>query len=315
MDVVTHKLVSKEGLLAEIERMGVGSDVNSLHKDIEVRCRQCTVAVTRRLTPRAFRPSKESHSFSCGMRTANTERTSTCVPPKSGKQRTSRCGGRTVLLGRFSQSGIVAAGASDLRRGTEKLCWLGMSSYSSLCQTAPQDAGIEDAEHKDDVAAAEEEEAIPEYVERPVIPGDWASLGSEEAVQLLEVKPTRPRLGFTISRPRREFGIERAACGSAVLTGVTRHAGIRVQFNDADPADKIAEYPRQMQPGYDLMRSTLDTAVQAVPPTIDLGTQTRWYRKVNHSTQSAPIRMSAAKTREIMASTKMKRFVTSAFNK
>jgi hypothetical protein len=128
-----------------------------------------------------------------------------------------------------------------------------------------------------------------------------------------KLRTARPLIAFTVSKKREELGMHartrategdrttRARAGGDALLQ-TERAGGKTQFSDAEPS-QVLEYARQIIPGYDLQRRTLDMGfqvscaavgqprhtrpyihpcgLQASAPRVDSDTQTRWCARVD----------------------------------
>lgn len=101
--------------------------------------------------------------------------------------------------------------------------------------------------------AAAEEEVVEEkvfvYEEHVFDPRPWVSLGSEVEVDQLITKPSRPLIGYRVSRRRRDFNK-------------------KVDFADMEAHDKVVDLRKQIVTNFDTKRTVLDIGLQA---TADIG--------------------------------------------
>jgi len=113
--------------------------------------------------------------------------------------------------------------------------------------------------------AGEAEDAPPKELEPP---RPWESLGSEEEVDALTIKPRRPLIVQRMSRKRTDFG---KPC----------------RFND--DSGMYEEFRPYRDKHFELSRSEAELGVQAVPAQGTVGVQTRWFRKQNFTVQYQPL--------------------------
>ncbi|EAY03279.1 hypothetical protein TVAG_299420 [Trichomonas vaginalis G3] len=95
----------------------------------------------------------------------------------------------------------------------------------------------------------------------------------EEEVKLLTVQNTRNLFQLLITRPQKELNKKR-------------------NFVDRDShlgTEGLVEYRSFKDPNYDLVRATLDCAIQSSEQTTEVSSQTPWCRKVNSSAQTIPV--------------------------
>ncbi|XP_067929011.1 dynein axonemal intermediate chain 3-like [Watersipora subatra] len=117
----------------------------------------------------------------------------------------------------------------------------------------------------------EEEEELENvvYTYVPPVPKDWVSQGSEKEVKEESLVTNRPLISQSIVRVRRDFG--------APITFKDRNVG--------DAKDAYIECTAYEDPNYDVVKAEQDCAVQAIPETFNVSSQTEWKYPKNANTQ------------------------------
>ena len=80
-------------------------------------------------------------------------------------------------------------------------------------------------------------------------------------------------------------------------------------FDDVEPAEKLAEYRRSKIPNYTDEKLVLEMGFQAAPRRTEMATQTAWMNSVNKATQYAPASFSQAQRDEVMSSPALAEFL------
>ena len=110
-------------------------------------------------------------------------------------------------------------------------------------------------------------------------------------IATLTVKSHRAPLGFYISQSRFKFAKP-------------------FEFDDVEPAEKLAEYRHSKIPGYNDSRMVLERGFQAAPRRAEMATQTSWANSVNKATQYTPALLRPDEQEALLSSQAMSDFLS-----
>lgn len=110
-------------------------------------------------------------------------------------------------------------------------------------------------------------------------------------IATLTVKSHRAPLGFFISQSRFKFAKP-------------------FEFDDVEPAEKLAEYRHSKIPGYNESRMVLERGFQAAPRRSEMATQTSWANSVNKATQYTPALLRPEEQDALLSSQAMADFLS-----
>jgi hypothetical protein len=91
-----------------------------------------------------------------------------------------------------------------------------------------------------------------------------------------------------------------------------RDFGVVVEFVDQEAPEKAVDLRKQIVTNYDLKRSELDVGLQAMPLTVEAGTQSSWRRQVNKNLQYEAISLSENSSQTILHSHTLSNFLLRA---
>lgn len=110
-------------------------------------------------------------------------------------------------------------------------------------------------------------------------------------IATLTVKSHRAPLGFYITQSRFKFAKP-------------------FEFDDVEPAEKLAEYRHSKIPGYNEARMVLERGFQAAPRRMEMATQTSWANSINKATQYTPALLRPDEQEAILSSAAMLDFLS-----
>ncbi|KAJ3389303.1 WD repeat-containing protein 63 [Lobulomyces angularis] len=124
----------------------------------------------------------------------------------------------------------------------------------------------------------------------------WESLGSDKEMESESVVPTREKIVVKASRKLKDFGTIS-------------------KFGDRDAHDGFMECRPYRDNNYEVLRSKLSIAVQAVPELHYGESQTTWNRPINFCVQYEPILMTEAEKESTLKCNEIQQFLASVTSK